>query len=308
MLDADRIYQDLRSDLQRMEEERTKTVRKLYPYKIFFQLCMLVVLVETVHMVFFDGFSDLTISITAGCFVFGVLVYVIKHAYESRKYKRLFQQKIAAQIIPKLGSGFTYQPDGNIPEEELKRTMLFNYFNKYHCEDLVSGSIANKNVRYVEIKLELKTTRSKETNYRTIFEGVFLIIELKIVFPSPFWILPKKMRFPVVKGTEGQLIKMDHPEFSEIYAVYGQDTVSSKKLLVAPILDSLLRLNNSLKSRKVIDKDIYFSFIDNKIAIAFPTIRKFMEPTLREQINTKAFIEGQLVFLNGVHQVAALVG
>ena len=58
MLNTDQIYEDLRSDLEKMEEDRLKRIRRIQPFKIFFQICMLITLAEGVHMLFFDGFSN----------------------------------------------------------------------------------------------------------------------------------------------------------------------------------------------------------------------------------------------------------
>ncbi len=269
--------------------------------------------ISTVHMVLFDGFSDLLLIITVLGFILGIVVYGIKYFIESRKFKTHFQNEVGIKVIQKLGPEFTYEPNGKIPESEIRSTHLFSEFNRYDSEDLVNGKIGEKHIRFAEIKLAKVTHKSggtgksSETTTTMVFKGIFLTLDLNNNFPSPFWIVPRKWYY-TFSNLKGKKVSIDHSEFNKIYKVVAIDPDFVKKLLINPILDKLLSVNEDLKTRKIIWGSIWFAFFDNHISAALNTKKDFLEGSIRRPIDSQEFLEEQVTFLNSIHNVGELFG
>ncbi len=314
MLDPKTIYAELHPELRKLDDERLAVLSRIKPFKLFFQVCMAAVFVLSIHMIFFDGFSNVTLLITIGSFILGILLYGIKYALESKKFKEHFQDKIVTRIINNLGPDFTYEADGKIPEREIADTQLFSHFNKYHSEDLVKGRIGDRPVEYAEIKLIEETHKSggrgksSETTSRTVFSGIFMVMELRNSFPAPFWVVPRKWYYSFGNKMKGKNLKPDHPEFCKTYKIISKDPDSSEKLLIKPVLDRLLSINDNLKSKKITSAPIYFAFAGNRISVALPARKRFMEPSISRSVDSMAFLEEHLTFLNSIQEIGELIG
>jgi len=311
MLDIAKIYTTLLPDLEKADRVRQSGLNRTVPYKRFFFLCLTLFVALIVYISFYGG-SDGLSFITLLILIVGLMTYAIKRSLEANKFKEYFQKEIAPGLINNLGPGFSYDPAGRFSKEILAGSKLFSYYNRYNSEDLVKGIIDGKAVTFAEILLEKVSESSSRSRRSTIFRGVFLSIELGSTFPSPFWIVPKTNKlnvyYPRLKDVEGEIVEIDHPEFQNTFLIYSTNTQLTQALLKKNFMDSFIALNDNLKNKKIIAMDMQFAFVNNTILVAMPAKLKFMESRLSEPVNTKDFIEKQLLFLDGVYRVGKIIG
>jgi hypothetical protein len=67
----------------------------------------------------------------------------------------------------------------------------------------------------------------------------------------------------------GKLIKLENPEFEKYFVVYGEDQIESRYILSPDLMERIVSF------RKKIKKNIYLSFVNNKVFIAISTQNLF---------------------------------
>jgi len=306
MLNSNDVFNNLRSDLESAEQERLKRLEKIKPYKKFFLFCVAIGIAGLLYSLLVE--EVIAIGIYPAIIVLGLIIFGVKSAWETRKFKEYFQNNIAVKIIEFLGPDFSYEPQGKLPESLVKGSGFFRSFNRFDAEDLVKGKIGDRKVEYGEIKLVKETTKSGQSSSssrKTIFEGIFLILELNASFPAPVWILPGNRISPYhdIDRKSGEEVSVQHEPFNKKHFAFSYHTQFARKLLTPTILDRLMDLDNGMFNQKITDGPISYLFRENQIMLAIPLKGKFMEPKLEEAINTKEFIEKQLFMLNSIHMV-----
>ncbi len=308
MLDPQKTYDLVRSELEQAEQFRLNCVRKLRPWK----LGLYALLAGTVIGFFFGAF------IILAPLVMVMIVYLILRNNELKKLKKYFQESVVSKIVRSMGPDFEYQADGRISESILTDCRLFLSFNRYESEDLVTGSIEGNRIMMAEIDLKKHTKSSKNKSSTTrVFKGIFFALYLKLKIPAPFFILSyaemrlidKLSRFlPGVNQNRGNQMDTGHEAFEKVFNVYTHSPETTSKLLPPPILEQLMQINQRFKEKKITQRDLSFAFIDQCIYVAIPTrgLKQWMDPSLKEPINTKAFIASQLELVNEIYRLSGI--
>ncbi|XOV94126.1 MAG: DUF3137 domain-containing protein [Bacteroidota bacterium] len=308
MLDPQKTYDLVRSDLENAEQFRLKCIRKLRPWK----LGMYVIIAGTVIGLFFSAFFMLAPLVMI------LIVYLIMWSNELKKLKKFFQESVVSKIVQSMGSDFKYEAEGKIDESILKDCKLFLGFNRYKSEDLVTGTVDGNKIMHAEIDLKKHTKSSKsKSSTSQIFKGIFFVLYLKLKIPEPFYILSyaetkfidRLSKFlPGINQDRGKRFDTGHEAFEKMFNVYTHSPDTTSKLLPAPILEQLIQVNQRFKDKKITQRDISFAFIDQRIYVAIPTrgIQNWMDPSLAEPINTKEFISRQLELVNEVYSLSSI--
>jgi len=227
-------------------------------------------------------------------------------------YRRRFKQRVIGRLVGFAEEGLSYDPKGYIPEDEFRRSRIFeSRIDRYSGEDLVYGKIGKTEIRFSEIDAEREhTSRDAEgkthTHNETIFNGVLLIADFNKDFRGQTLVLPDVaqrllgsfgQRLQAISRPGMELVRLEDPEFEKEFVVYGTDQIEARYILSPALMQRILQFKRKTAST------IYISFVESRLYLAIETKKNLFEPRLFSSLLDTSFIEDyyqQLAMLIGV--------
>lgn len=231
----------------------------------------------------FAGMGGEPIFPAAAAAGLGVIVLIGYFYYELANYKDKFKVSVIGPIIRFVDPDLRYSPDRGIGEHEFKRSGLFRTrIDRYHSEDLVSGTLGKTAIRFSEVKAEYRTQSGKQTHWHTIFEGMFFIGDFNKHFRGRTLVLPDTAELllgsfgqwlqSVGAGSKGELVKLEDPEFEENFVVYSSDQIEARYILSPALMRRLIDFAGQA------GRDVHVGFVDSNVIVAISLRRDLFEP------------------------------
>ena len=109
-----------------------------------------------------------------------------------------------------------------------------------------------------------------------IFKGIFFQANFNKKIKGETVVIPAILdyKFLALNKERGQVIKLEDPEFNNLFVVYGSDQVEARYALSTSLMANLV------KFRKKAKRNIYVSFVESKIYIAVECAEDLFEPRL----------------------------
>jgi hypothetical protein len=82
-------------------------------------------------------------------------------------------------------------------------------------------------------------------------------------------------------GSKGELVKLEDPEFEEMFAVYSDDQVEARYILTPALMKRLVDF------RREADRDSHIAFVNSDVVIAISLKRALFEPPIMSTILNK---------------------
>ncbi len=286
----------LLDDLMPLEAARKKTFRSLL-LTLSVSAPVTVGAIIVMAEYFFSWFWALVIV----CFdFFAFQGWYVRHY---SPYRKEFKSRIIPRILDRIAPGLTYDPSGSVSEEEIEESDLFaGKRSHWRGEDLVSGKIGQTNIRCCELRVyhdrKHVPAKAKAGRYRessAVFSGLFLVADFPKSFKTTILVLPDKAEKllgdlgqgiqELVSG-QSQLVKLEHPEFEKLFAVYGEDQIESRYVLSTSLVQRLLEFRNK------VGKPIRLCFARSRLYMAIPFNRDLLEPPLVRSLLRDETISG----------------
>ncbi|WP_316799216.1 DUF3137 domain-containing protein [Pedobacter frigidisoli] len=244
---------------------------------------------------FFLGFPVVAIISGLVPLVYGgVLLYQISD--DVKTYKDAYKQDVIGAALKFLDDSLTIQPHLGIEPSEFMYTQMFNTEpDRYHTEDLVSGSSGQTRFYFAEVHAEYKTVTQTKNGTRTewhdIFKGILFAADFNKHFNGITVVKPKDFGSAlsawfsknIYSFGNKDVIQLENPDFSKTFVTYGSDQVEARYILTPSMMERILSLNNESKY------DISVSFIQSRMYIAFPLVRNYFEaPIFKSLLNPEA--------------------
>ena len=294
MKSLESYYQsDLLPDLEKLETRRLAVKKKL---------TQAVIVWVSLNLVFFfiagkiglHGIFSFMFLIFSTIFIF--FAWYIKYY---RQYHAGFKDTIIPKIVAFVDERLHYDKTGSVSREEFIASHLFNdRVDQYHGEDLVSGTLGETAIRFSEVRAKRvdiirqgasssRTDRRTKKTVTPIFNGLFFVADFNKSFKGTTVVLPDTAQklfgdlgqaLQAFNVQNGELIKLEDPEFEKMFVVYGQDQVEARYVLST----SLMRRLMAFQSRT--DKTIRLSFSASKLYLAIAFENELFEPKIRESL------------------------
>jgi hypothetical protein len=164
-------------------------------------------------------------------------------------------------------------------------------------DDLVSGTLGETAIQFSEIHAKrvdiVRRSSSSSSTNRTkktvtpIFRGLFFVADFNKSFKGTTIVLPDTAQrlfgdmgqaLQGLNVQNGQLIKMEDPEFEKLFVVYGQDQVEARYILSTSLMRRIVDFRNRTK------KEMRLSFSASKLYVAIPFQRELFEPKIMESL------------------------
>jgi tetratricopeptide (TPR) repeat protein len=138
---------------------------------------------------------------------------------------------------------------------------------------VISRMIKGRKIDYQHFKEEVL---NNEVTRKSVFKGLFFRANFNKKLKSKTVVVPCILDANInsLKIGKGQLIKLEDPEFSKLFTVYGNDQVEGRYILSTNLMAKLV------KFRKKAGRNFYISFVENMIYIAIEYPEEIFEPKL----------------------------
>lgn len=214
-----------------------------------------------------------------------------------REYKAATVEKLLHFINP----DFNYSMEKHIPRAVFMESGLFGEApSVYEGDDHVSGIIGDTKIEFSELNTSYVSMSSKGKREGSIFKGIFFVADFNKNFQGKTIVLPDiaESIFGNVLGQglqsvaiEGELVKLEDPEFEKHFVVYTTDQVEARYILSTSLMERMV----NFREKAGVGGAFYASFVNSKIYIAFPhegkIIKKIFKKTPEE---FKGFFEPDL--------------
>ncbi|VVB51151.1 Uncharacterised protein [uncultured archaeon] len=277
--------QKLSADLADLESQRKKIVTK--------------VIVLSAAVFLFWGASGLLLLFIAPPLVilsvfFFMSVWGVGYHLLTQGYRQQFKESVVRKLIRFIDENLAYSPSQGIKQETFMRSRIFTiYPDRYASDDYVSGTVGKTAIAFSDVHAQQRTeTRDSRgrryVTYTTIFKGVFFVADFNKNFKGTTLVLPDTAQrlLGTVLGSALQshnfarppLVKLEDPEFEKMFVVYGDDQIEARYILSTSMMARIAEFKKKSK------KDIYLSFVDDKVMMAIPYSKDMFEPHILKSL------------------------
>jgi len=273
---------ELTPALQPLEKQRKELVKKI---TITCGGIAIVAIVIAIFLIVNSANLMLLLFFVIGSFALGA--FLIKRM--SSEYVFSFKTLVVEPIIQYISPDLTYSPKSGISESRFRASEIFRHsIDRYHCEDLIQGPVEQTHINFSELHAEYKTESRdskghRQTNWHTIFKGLFFIADFNKYFKGRTFVLPDSaeklfgrfgQKIQEIGKSHGKLVKLEDPDFEREFAVYSTDQVEARYILSPALMRRLLKFKNKTGEK------VYFSFTGGEVNIGISSTKNRFEPKL----------------------------
>jgi hypothetical protein len=207
-----------------------ESARKSYKNSKIYILIFLVIL-GTICLIF-KFFNPFIIFVAV---VGSIIIFSIANS----KYSKIYKEQVITSIINSYDKELRYNPTSGITRD-VYRTAKFEYFDRYHTEDLIVGKIQGYEFALADVHTEKESTDSDgNTTYTTIFRGPVAVLELNKLTDLMLYISDNQLKL-----FKGQYVELDNQAFEEKYDVFSNDDVVAMRILTPTITTKILEMHD----------------------------------------------------------------
>jgi len=295
MQSLESFYQsDLLPDLEQLEAQRITVKKK------FVQAIILFVGLNLAFL-FVHGLFGLNLYLMVWLMFIllsALFTFFFWHIKYYRDYHAGFKDKIIPRIVAFVDQRLRYNKAGMVPREAFMASHLFvDKPGEYSGDDLVSGTLGETAVQFSEVHAKrvdiVRRSSSSSSTNRTkktvtpIFRGLLFVADFNKAFKGTTIVLPDTAQrlfgdmgqaLQSLNVKNGQLVKMEDPEFEKMFVVYGQDQVEARYILSTSLMRRIVDFRNRA------NQEMRLSFSASKLYVAVPFQRELFEPKIRESL------------------------
>lgn len=225
MKSFDEIYDKIYKENQEPLERKRKEVKNAILFVVIPSLVIAIILV------FMTGS---TIPIYIGVIIATLYVTI---TMPGKNYTSIFKQTVIKTFVKEYSEKLEYEPTRGISSYTYIQGEFEN-FDKYHTEDLITGTLEDGNtINMAEVytEKEVSTDSDGDKTYKTLFHGLFAQIQLNKTVETNL-----KIRRNGISLFNKEKIEMDSVEFEKKYNVFATDKIIAMQLLTADVMQMLL--------------------------------------------------------------------
>lgn len=291
-------YTSMQSELQSLEEERLRIVKKLQTIGFFVISSACIVFVLLHHYLEWKLWHASLVSAMGA-----VIIFMFFYRVEKTGFSALFKDQVIEKLIGLIDPSLQYRKSTFISEQAYRQSELFlEAYDRYAGSDLVGGQINEVSVQFSFLHVEKKERdKNGKEHWHDVFQGIFFIADFNKPFRTKTVVLPDfAERTLGILGSwmqslnhiRGQLMKLDHVEFEKRFVVYGDDPIESRYILSHAFMEKIVQFQRKL------DKPLYLSFANSQIFIAIPYTKTLFEPILTQSLLEFSYIREYFELLN----------
>lgn len=238
----------------------------------------------------------------------GIILYKISD--ELNAYKEAFKIQIIGSALKSLDECLIIQPQQGIYEPEFQSTQLFSEVpDRYHTEDLVSGTAGKTGFYFAEVhaeyKREVETKNGTRTEWHDIFKGIIFAADFNKNFKGITLVKPKDLLSTMgawfsknlFSFSDKNVINLESVDFDKTFITHSTDQVEARYILTPAMMHRILSLNS--KSENTVS----LSFINSRIYIAFPLSRNYFEAPVFKSLHNPDLLNQDIAIINLMYEI-----
>lgn len=208
-----------------------------------------------------------------------VAVYIVT----STKYRALYKQTVIANMVRAYDPELNFDHKYGVTEAQYNRAGFREYHDRFRSEDLIFGRIDDEyDIRMSEVKTEREETSTDseghtQTNYVTVFQGIYGYIDVKDKFLPYFEVSSNRFFGKYDKGR----IEVDSAEFEKYYDLYAEDKIRTMEVFTSDLIEKFNGFKDKLNTPiqiKVKNGTLFFRLKMNN-SFEAPTFGKALDYT-----------------------------
>lgn len=195
-----------------------------------------------------------------------------------KKYKDQAKEEVFEKLFSYWGTFKYYSKKNRFDSGEdvytknefyIQNLNLFPLFNRYKCDDYISGKYNGLDMEIQELDLRYVTGSGRSREEVKVFQGVFVVTSCNKKFKGSTVIHADKGFLNAVSSVGGlERVKLEDPVFERIFEVYSSDQVEARYLLTTAFMDRLVRIACKNKNFSLTcsfeNGKIHFGFVSSK--------------------------------------------
>lgn len=260
-------------------------------------LVIIVVIIVVLTFLLFKNFF-IMLGLILALTVIPIEIYIKKDNKEKKessikKYYDYYYKKIVREFLNQFEEKIDHSPNEKI-ESYIYNEAEFEKFDNYYSNNLMKIKLKNDfNIDICNVFTEYKTTDNEgDIVYRTLFRGVFTIIETPKPFNEVLYLKKDKKYKNKNIIPKIDKIQLDSAEFENYFDVYSSNKILAMQLLTSDIMEFLKEFQDSTNI------DFELTLKNNRIFIRFFTDIIFDLPDLTQNALDKEKFKRYYKILN----------
>lgn len=259
--------------------------------------------------IFSLGFLIAGIVVGVAAIVYGA-IKLFKIDEELDVYKSKFKHDVIGATLNTVNQSFTFTPNNGISETEFTGSQLFTQTpDRYHTEDLITGTIEKTSIYFAEVHAEYKTetqTKSgRQVTWHDIIKGIVFTADFNKHFNGVTVVRPKDFGSSlgawfsknIFSFGDKNVVELENPVFSKKFIVYGTDQVEARYILTPALMERIDELNQRSSYT------VSLSFINANMYVAFPLDRNYFEPPVFKTLLAPDLLDKDLSILKFMYDI-----
>ena len=292
--------------------DRLNEFRVYYNHTLYPELMRLEQLRRRSWQMLMGSVLVLVVAIIVGSYVrvyiVGVLlaiplvIYIVYLSSLLSRFRYRFKPRVVNLVLDFIAPRqMQYDQRRSISKSRFQRSLIFDTpAHFFQGEDYISGTIGE--VRFEMCELDVRENSRTDNELEEVFKGIFLHAMLKkgqydgrlVIYPRKYYqYLTRSMKTHTALGAEE--VEPDDPFFDELFVSFASRDMPVHKLLSQEVMDMLIEFYTQK------GKDLYLSFIHDRMYIGVAEPRDILEPNYTDTVVSfdlvREFFEDlQLVF------------
>ncbi len=167
----------------------------------------------------------------------------------ARDYRSRYKWTLLPHVAREFGD-FEYSQKTGIDIARMVPSGLIPVHDRYTHEDHFRGVHQGAGIEFCEAKLAIQRGSGKNRQYKVVFKGLFVILEMNRPFSSHTILKRDGKGFGwLSKFNSLERVKLEDPEFERQFQVYGTDQIEARVLLTPALMERLKGLEQSVGAK-----------------------------------------------------------
>lgn len=219
-----------------------------------------------------------------------------------RKYHASIKSQIFPRILSFLGDFEFYEGCGPMVGRWKQAEIIPDFTNEKN-EDYVKGSYKGVDIELFESHLQKVQRSGKNTRVKTVFNGVVVNLSVHKEFKGKTIIRRDAgmlLNFMSSMGTRLERVKLEDPQFEDIFEVYSNDQIEARYLLTTAFMERLTTLANAFHSN-----GLQCAFFRGDLFMMIPTKDNLFEPG--SILKSEDFVDDSKALLADMHSIFRII-
>jgi len=197
-----------------------------------------------------------------------------------RKVSRSFKDQVLVKVMKEILPDTIYNPDQGLDEFTVYRTECLKHADRFHSEDLITGSIENVAFRSSAIRLEERHVQHTKNGTRVYYVPYFVGRIFEFTFNKEFegYLQVLEAGSPI-SNRPFKKVQLESIEFNKKFRTFSTTELSAFYVLTPDIMEEVMKLEARNPGR------ISFSFTGAILYIAINNNRDTFELRLFKKID-----------------------